>query len=297
MRIRTLLSVIIAALVTSGCFLKSAPTDKAADAAIVEEVTREITNISGDLYRFQNNNHYSVFLVTPDGIIVTDPINRAAATWLKAELKERFGLPVKYVIYSHHHGDHASGGAVFAGTATFLGHENMVAALARGDAETEDVLPPDGTFENSMTIELGGKSVELYYLGRNHTDNMTAVLFPEERTVLAVDFVSVERLPFRTLRDGYLPDWINSIARLEELDFDILAPGHGPLGTKRDALEHRQYLEDLTVAVTLGIAGGESAEELQESVLLEAYADWDQYDAWRVENISGAYEILSDMVK
>ena len=52
--------------------------------------TREITNITGDLYRFQNNFHISVFLVTAEGIIVTDPIDKDAATWLKAELKKRF---------------------------------------------------------------------------------------------------------------------------------------------------------------------------------------------------------------
>lgn len=289
--------VLFTVLTVSGCFSKAERNNGSGDAGALQAATREITNISGDLYRFQNDNHYSVFLVTPDGIIATDPINEAAATWLKAELDTRFGVPVKYVIYSHHHGDHASGGDVFADTATFIGHENMLAALTRGAEGTEDVRPPDDTFENRMTIDLGGKSVELYYLGRNHSDNMTAMLFPDERVVFAVDFVSVERLPFHTLRDSYLPDWINSISRLEELDFDILAPGHGRLGTKRDAAEHRQYLEDLTVAVTLGIAGGKSVEDLQETVLLEVYANWSQYEAWRIENITGAYRILSEMTR
>ena len=94
-----------------------------------QQPERAITNITGDLYRFQNGGHFSVFLVTPDGVIATDPINRPAAEWLKARIAERFGQPVKYVIYSHHHGDHVSGGEVFADTATFIGHENMLAAL------------------------------------------------------------------------------------------------------------------------------------------------------------------------
>ncbi|MFQ5904529.1 MAG: hypothetical protein ACE5JO_12665, partial [Candidatus Binatia bacterium] len=64
---------------------------------------REITRIAGDLYRFRNNFHYSVFLVTPAGIIATDPINADVAKWLKAELKKRFNRPVKYLIYSHDH--------------------------------------------------------------------------------------------------------------------------------------------------------------------------------------------------
>ena len=100
---------------------------------------REITHVAGDLYRFRNNNHYSVFLVTAEGVIATDPINQSAAQWLKDEIDSRFGQPVKYVIYSHHHGDHASGGSVFADTATFIGHERMAAAL---EAARNAGLPP-----------------------------------------------------------------------------------------------------------------------------------------------------------
>lgn len=63
-----------------------------------QEAKRAITKIAGDLYRFQNNFHYSVFLVTRDGIIVTDPIDADAARWLKGELTARFKVPVKYLI-------------------------------------------------------------------------------------------------------------------------------------------------------------------------------------------------------
>ena len=85
-----------------------------------------ITQISGDLYRFQNGGHYTVFLVTSERILMTDPVSDItddAALWLKLQLAQRFGVPVRYVIYSHYHLDHASGGEVFADTATFLGHE------------------------------------------------------------------------------------------------------------------------------------------------------------------------------
>ena len=74
------------------------------------DTKRSITKIAGDLYRFQNNFHYSVFLVTSDGIIVTDPINADAARWLKAELAKRFNKPIKYLVYSHDHVDHVAGG-------------------------------------------------------------------------------------------------------------------------------------------------------------------------------------------
>ena len=84
-----------------------------ASAALAQDAPkRTITQISGDLYKFQNKFHNSVFLVTPDGVIVTDPINADAAKWLKAEIASRFGKPIRYVVYSHDHRDHIAGGEV-----------------------------------------------------------------------------------------------------------------------------------------------------------------------------------------
>jgi glyoxylase-like metal-dependent hydrolase (beta-lactamase superfamily II) len=100
------------------------------DAAAQQPPARGIVNITGQLYRAQNNNHYTVFLVTPEGIIMSDPINRDFARWLKGEFASRFKVPVRYVLYTHRDWDHASGGVVFADTAEFVGHRNMLTALA-----------------------------------------------------------------------------------------------------------------------------------------------------------------------
>lgn len=102
--------------------------------------TRGIVNLTGQLYRAQNNNHYTVFLVTPAGIIMSDPINRDFSRWLKAEFATRFKVPVRYVLYTHHDWDHASGGVVFADTAEFVGHANMLTELAMPGGNPE--LPP-----------------------------------------------------------------------------------------------------------------------------------------------------------
>ena len=98
--------------------------------ATAQAPARGIVNITGQLYRAQNNNHYTVFLVTPEGVIMSDPINRDFGRWLKAEIATRFKVPVRYVLYTHRDWDHASGGVVFADTAEFVGHRNMLAALA-----------------------------------------------------------------------------------------------------------------------------------------------------------------------
>ena len=74
---------------------------------------RNIVNVTGQLYRAQNDNHYTVFLVTPEGVIMSDPINRDFSRWLKNEIATRFRVPVRYVVYTHRDWDHASGGVVF----------------------------------------------------------------------------------------------------------------------------------------------------------------------------------------
>ncbi|HWN84563.1 MAG TPA: MBL fold metallo-hydrolase [Vicinamibacterales bacterium] len=114
-------SSILALLVVTGLVLP---------AAAQQAPTRGIVNVTGQLYRAQNNNHYTVFLVTPEGVIMSDPINRDFGRWLKAEIATRFKVPVRYVLYTHRDWDHASGGVVFADTAEFVGHRNMLAALA-----------------------------------------------------------------------------------------------------------------------------------------------------------------------
>ncbi|MBH63725.1 MAG: hypothetical protein CL569_15010 [Alphaproteobacteria bacterium] len=97
--------------------------------AVAQDAKRAITPIAGDLYRFLNNLHYSVFLVTSEGVIVTDPINEEAATWLEAEITKRFNQPIKYLVLSHDHRDHSAGGEVFADTVTVIAHENAKAAI------------------------------------------------------------------------------------------------------------------------------------------------------------------------
>jgi glyoxylase-like metal-dependent hydrolase (beta-lactamase superfamily II) len=107
--------------------------------------TRAITHINGGVYRATNNFHGTVFLVTSQGIILADPLNMDFARWLKDELDTRFDVPVRYVIYSHHHWDHATGGSVFADTARYVGHANMFDHLAMPPATTTlaDVVGQD----------------------------------------------------------------------------------------------------------------------------------------------------------
>ena len=97
---------------------------------------QEIGKLTGDVYYARMDDYVSVFMVTPEGIVLVEPIGTEMATWLKAEMARRFNVPVRYVIYSHSHWDHASGGAIYADTARFIGHENMLKNVAMPPANT-----------------------------------------------------------------------------------------------------------------------------------------------------------------
>jgi histidinol dehydrogenase len=86
---------------------------------------------------------------------------------------------------------------------------------------------------------------------------------------------------------------LNSIRLVEMLDFDVVAPAHGAVGDKSDIAAYRHYLQELRDAVAAGIAAGRSVEELQESVLMESYRGWVQYENWRPLNVVGMYNQLT----
>ncbi|MGH7402486.1 MAG: MBL fold metallo-hydrolase [Candidatus Rokuibacteriota bacterium] len=249
---------------------------------------REITKLAGEVYRFRNANHYSVFAVTPAGVIATDPINADAARWLRAEITRRFNQPVRYLVYSHDHADHIAGGEVFADTAVVVAHADAKPVIA---GERRPTAVPQVTFTDRMTIERGGTVVELSHVGKNHSDNSIVMRFPRERLLFAVDFIPVNAYAFRDFPDSYMPDWIESLRQVEAMDFDVLVPGHGPLGTKANVTLFREYLQDLRGEVMRYAREGKSLDEIKQLVTLPKYAGWEPKE-WLPLNIEGMYRLV-----
>ena len=255
----------------------------------------EVTKLADDVYLFRHKFHQSIFITTPKGVVVTDPISADAATWLKAKIKTLTDQPVRYVIYSHHHNDHITGGSVFADTALFI---SQAAArpklLLAADLQTP---VPDLTFSDRMFIDLGGKHIELIYTGRNHSDNSLVVLLPQNKLLYAVDFIPVETVAYRALPDSYPDEWIDSLKQVDQLEFDTLVPGHGKVGTKEHVQRFRGYLEDLRVAVLEQVQKGANLEETKKTVQLPKYEQWQRYADWFPENVEGMYRYLSEQRK
>ena len=257
---------------------------------VMAQGKRAIEHVKGDVYRFQNNFHHAMFVVTGDGIVVTDPINADAVAWLKAELKKRFDKPVTHMVLSHFHGDHASGGMAW-GDITVVAHQRTKDHVEAGKTDT---AVPNETFEQTHSFSTGGKTFELTFLGKGHSDDLIATIVRPENVAFVVDAVSPGRLPYRDFPGTDIGALIDQIKKVESLDFEILAPGHSRLGSKQDATDTRVYIETLRDAVKAALAAGQPLDDIIASDIVSDYRKWGAYEQWRELNIRGMARWLKE---
>lgn len=260
--------------------------------ASAAEVKRSITDLGHGIYRFQNDSHYSVFIVGKKSILMTDPINTDAARWLKTEVHRRFGkLPVDYLIYSHNHGDHVFGGEVWKQAQTrVIAHDKAAEDLRRNRAPT---AMPELTFSDRMHFEFEGRPIELRYHGPNNGAGSISMYVADAKFLFVVDWIVLKRLPWMELYYYKLDGMIASLREALTIDFDLVAPGHGVTGSKADVREFLAYLEDLRGAVLDGMNQGKSLAQLQKDIRLDKYASYAKYQEWLPLNVKGAYDQLS----
>jgi len=254
------------------------------NTAFAQEPIRKVTKVKGDLYRFQNNFHVTVFVITEAGVVVTDPINAEAASWLKAEIETLTDQPINYLVYSHKDADHASGGSAFGSVPHIISHENS--------PETIDGVTPTIRFSDEMQFTVGEHSFELTYLGPGHAKDLIAMVIRPENVAFVVDAVASKRLFYKDFPNASPDEWTDQVRNVEALDFEILVGGHGPVGVKSDVTAGRIYMEELRAAVLNGLREGKSVDELAQSVTMDKYKDWISYDAWRELNVRGMARYL-----
>lgn len=248
------------------------------------DVIRSVTEVAKDIYRLQNNFHYSMVVVTGEGVVVTDPINADAAEWIKSEIAKLSDKPITHLIYSHSHGDHASGGAVLADGAEVITQVNAPDEI--------DGVKPTLRFEDTHTFTQGDKTFELSWLGPGHGEDLIAVVVRPGNVAFITDAASPKRLPWRNMGGANIDNWIQQVRNIDALDFDVFAPAHGNVGDKSDVADVITYMEELKAEVLAGLNAGQSVLMLQASVTMSDYKDWGQYDAWLAENIEGMASFL-----
>jgi len=165
----------------------------------------ELEQLADDLYAFRYGPYRSLFMVTSEGVIATDPISPEAAAKYRAAIASVTDLPVKFVVYSHAHWDHARGGQIFKNEgATFVAQERCVQNIA--ESPDPDIIPPDITFDTTYSVELGGTSLDLYYYGPSHGTCLIVMIPQPHRMIYTVDLVTP-----RPAGGGYLP-WDPQVA-------------------------------------------------------------------------------------
>jgi len=252
----------------------------------------EIEELGGGLYRFIDDRHRSVFLITPQGAIVTDPLNKKAATWLHEEIKTRFNVPVKYVIYSHNHSDHIYGAEVFKSPhTTFVAHKLSAQDIKNTKMKT---VTPDLIFDDELILTLGDSSVKLNYHGPNDGRGSISMLFEKQKTLFVVDWIMIGRMPWQKLWSYDIQGMINSTQAVLNYDFNTFVGGHADMGNKDDVKRYLRYLKQLYNKVIEGILAGQALDEIKQNVKLGEFKDLRQYEAWLPLNIEGVYERLME---
>ena len=237
----------------------------------MEAPKRSVTEIAKDVYRLQNNFHYSMVVITEEGAIITDPINTEAALWIRSEVAKLTDKPITHLIYSHSHGDHASGGAVLSKGAAVIAQANA--------PESIDGVKPTIRFDDTYEFSQGDKTFELTWLGEGHGEDLIAVIVRPANVAFITDVAAPKRLPWRDMGGANIDNWISQVRKVESLDFEIFAPAHGEVGVKSDAADVRGYMEKLKSDVLAGLKGGKSVDELKAEVTMSDYQDWGQYEA------------------
>jgi len=261
---------------------------QAAPAAKPARPTSETTKVEGtdNVYIFRYQNSQSMFVVTGDGVIATDPIGygrpQAPMTYLE-EIRKVTSQPVKYVIYSHNHFDHIAGGKPFKDAgAKFVAHKKAWERLTA--VQDPHTVIPDETVDDRATIRLGGTVLELTYLGLNHSDNSLVMRLPKEKIIFAVDFAPVGSMPGRGMIDSHPLEWEDSLKKLMAMDWERLIPGHpgqpgGRLGTKQDVQNVLTLLQDVSSEVRIAAREGKCWDRVEKEMKFPKYASWPGYES------------------
>jgi glyoxylase-like metal-dependent hydrolase (beta-lactamase superfamily II) len=245
-------------------------------------------------YEFYDQN-IGVILGRGEALVIDTRATYGQAREILTDLRSLTTDPVTVVVDTHGHFDHAFGNAVFR-PATIWGHEGCVAFMERtGEArkpaiETNTpelaglldeivIDPPDRTFASTATAEVGGRAVELRYLGRGHTDHDIVITVPGTDVLFAGDLLENGAVPW--YGDGYPVDWAATAGQLAQLvdpERGVVVPGHGDHAGR--AFADAQAASIAAIA-TLAARAHAGQITLEEAIAAHAFPEHPPEDAER----------------
>ena len=238
-----------------------------------------------DVYIFRNGNHQAMFVVTPDGVIATDPVAYGkpdGGAQYVAEIRKVTSQPIRYLVYSHHHYDHIAGGKAFKDAgARIVAHRRAKERLEKlQDPATP--LPDEVVEDSGRVIRLGGKVLELSYVGLNHSDSTLVMRLPQDRLLFLVDLVPVGAFPGLGMIDFHPFEAMESLKKILAMDWDRMIPGHpgqpgDRLGTKKDVEDHIALQQHASDVVKEQARAGKCWNPAEQEVQFERYKDMPGY--------------------
>ena len=246
------------------------------------------------------------FIVGGESVLVTDSGGSLAdGQWLRAQIKARTDKPIRYVVISHVHPDHAFGaGAFVEDKPTFVGHAKLPDALRMrgayykkelGDIIGADkvgpVVVPTKLIADKDQIDLGSRIITFKAHGPAHTDCDLSMLDTTSGLLLPADLLFVNRVPSL---DGSLLGWLKELDVLAAMKATRAVPGHGPVivDFAPSAAALRSYLLDLRDGVRKEINGAGSIETAIETVGQDQASKWTLFASYNGRNVTEAYKEL-----
>jgi cyclase len=236
--------------------------------------------------------------VSNAGIIVGDDhlmvIDTLGQPLMVKDLKDRVrnavgNKPYGRVVDTHQHADHVGGNQFFM-PAEIVGHPfcretvlTMAAALppnAKFDkhdgwadgTEDKELIAPTTTFTDKITYYYGNTPVELMHLGVSHTWGDLVVYVPEYKILFAADVAFFSITPFT--HQGHVTQWLDVIDKVMAMDIDTIIPGHGPVGTKKELAEMREYFVILKREARKRFDAGMSPGKAAADIKMGKYDNW-----------------------
>jgi cyclase len=204
--------------------------------------------------------------VTSEGVIIVDDRFPPQSGEIVGKVRTVTSQPIRYVLSTHHHGDHSGGHPEFIKFAEIVAHRNARENMVK----RKQMAPPRLVFTDQAAVFLGGVEVQALHFGRGHTNGDAVIYFPDLRTVHTGDlFVWGKRTDGSVLtpfvdraNGGSLVEWIATLEKVLQLDFDTAIPGHGPVLRKDDVRLFRQGLVTIRQRMTDLVRAGAKKDEL-----------------------------------
>ena len=253
-----------------------------------------ITKVKGDLYEITGEGGNVAVYVTNEGVILVDDMFDRNHADILAQVKSVTNQPIRYVVNTHQHDDHAGGDLKMLPIAEVIAHRNARANLVHikqpyyEDTPGTPIGLPRVTFSDEASVYLGGKEVRAKYFGRGHTSGDAVIYFPDLKVVHTGDLflgraagrggaAAQTRPPGVNIyvdyaQGGSFLEWTKTLDGLLTLDFDTVIPGHGPVSTKADVVKFRNNLETMRNRIAGLVKQGKSKDDIVRT--LEADYGW-----------------------